>query len=104
MTKICTVCLTGLLALGASLGPLPSQAAWGSVLASDAPALELLSDDQLGAVTGGKSKNTTRCLATLGSLSVGLKFGGAWFTAINPVGGLAIMGLGVATQVAMVLC
>ncbi len=104
MTRIGTVSLAVLLTFVGSVVLLPAQVAWASSLTVDAPTPELLSDEELAAVSGGKSKNTVRCLTTLGGLSLGLKFGGAWLTTVNPVAGIAAIGLGLVAQAAMVVC
>ena len=109
MTRIAAITLTGLLVFSGSAILQPADAVWASVPSAGAPAPELLSEEDLALVVGGLgSMGTEECLATLGSLSVGLKIGGGWLASIptphSGLVGLVTIGLGVVAGAAMAAC
>ena len=98
MTKATSFFLVGLAAF-ATLATLPDSAHNASI---ELPAYQSATNAELATTVGGVSD--AECVMALAAASTTMKVGGGWLATINPVIGVAVVGLGLLASAATILC
>lgn len=105
MNRTSAISLVALLALGATVFAQPNDLDWATAPSVQIATSDVLSDEDLALVAGGLGGlETDACVTAVVAASTTMKFGGAYLSIGNPIMGLAIVGLGVATSALIAFC